>query len=271
MIRGWGTGLPAIRRRFRHTVRRVTVLQAVLLIGAGVAAGFANTLAGGGSILTVPALMLLGLPGDVANGTSRVSIVAQCLTGTIGYARGGKLDVRAAWRVVPLTVVGGLGGAYVATILPNTYFELLLLGTMILVALTLVVRPRTVAPPPGEERPPDAKAAVALVVAGFYGGLLQAGVGFVLLAILGSMLRYDLVRGNGLKVLAVLVFTAAALPVFILQDKIVWVPALVLTIGNVTGAWLAVRFALRRGERAVRYVLFLTVLAVIAAVVARRM
>lgn len=240
-----------------------------LLVASGLAAGFINTLAGGGSILTVPALMLLGLPGDVANGTNRVSVAAQSLTGAIGYAGGGQVT-RDAWRVVPLTVAGALAGAYVATVLPNDWFEFVLLGTMAVVAVTLIVRPRIVAPPPGEERRVGFFSGLALVGAGFYGGFIQAGVGFVLLGIFGSMLRYDLIRGNALKSIAVLVFTVAALPVFIVQGKVVWIPAIVLAAGNVLGAWIAVRFALTRGERAVRFVLFAAVLIVIGAVVARR-
>jgi uncharacterized membrane protein YfcA len=113
-------------------------------------------------------------------------------------------------------------------------------------------------------------AILALAGAGFYGGLLQAGVGFVLLAILGGVLRWDLVRGNALKVACVFFFTLLSLPIFIVQGKIAWVPALILTCGNVLGALLAVRFAVRRGERAVRIVLFVAVVIVCVALLARR-
>jgi hypothetical protein len=228
-----------------------------ILIVAGVAAGFVNTLAGGGAVIAVPALMLLGLPGDVANATNRVAVVVQSLTGAIGFARGGKLDRAAAIEVVPVTVCGALAGAYVATILPNRIFEPLLIVTMIAIAVLLMLRPGTIAPTPGGT--PKALrgqpwAILGLLAAGFWGGFMQAGVGIILLVIFGGLLRYDLIRGNAIKVAVVMIFSTVALIVFIIRAKIVWIPGLILTAGTVAGATIAVKFALSRSERAVRLV-----------------
>jgi uncharacterized membrane protein YfcA len=164
-------------------------------------------------------------------------------------------DVR---DVVPMTVVGAVGGAYVATIIPNEVFKPLLLGTMVLMAGALLWKPEALAPPPGTEplrasgRPVGM---LALFAAGFYGGILQAGVGLVLIAVLSGLLRHDLVRANGLKVVIVMIYSTVALVVFVARGKVAWTPALVLAAGNVIGAQIGVKFAITRGQEAIKRVL----------------
>ncbi len=242
----------------------VDPLHALLLVVVGIAAGFVNTLAGGGSLVMVPALMLLGLSAGVANGSSRVAVLAQSATGVFSFARAGRLARADALDVVPAAVVGAIAGAYVATILPNRVFQPLLIATMLAMALALFLRPETLAPSAATEPARASRrplALLALFATGFYGGLLQAGVGLVLIALLGGMLRYDLVRGNALKGLVVAVYTVPALAVFIVRGKVAWVPALVLAAGNVIGARLGVRYAVRRGQDAVRKLVVVVVFA----------
>ena len=216
------------------------------LVGAGLAAGALNTLAGGGSLLLVPALMLTGMSATVANGTSRVAILAQCLAGVVAFARSGRLPAGAAPRIVPPVLVGAAVGAVVATRIPDRVFEPLLLGTLAVMALALLVSPARFLPPPGAEprSPTTPLAMVGLVVAGLYGGVLQAGAGLVFLALLAGGLRYDLVRANALKALVMLVYIAGTVVVFALADHVVWSPGLVLAVGAAAGAWLATMVAL---------------------------
>jgi len=242
----------------------VTPFELAALAVIGVAAGWINTLAGGGSMLTVPALMFFGLPADVANGTSRVAIVAQCAMGVRGYARAGKLEGLRFGRVVGPTLAGSAAGAYLATWLPNAVFRPVLLGTMLVMAVTLIAKPSVLVPDEGTEpRDPTQHplAWLSLLLAGFYGGFLQAGVGLILLAVLGGMLRYDLVRGNALKLAIVLAFSVVSVAVFVWRDRVQWSPALALVVGNSVGAQLGVRFAVTRGQGAIRKVVFVTVVA----------
>jgi uncharacterized membrane protein YfcA len=242
------------------------------LVTAGAAGSFVNTLAGGGSMILVPSLMLFGLPADLANGTSRVPILAQCATGAYGFARGGRLETAAAFDAAPLTLVGALVGAYVATILPNAVFEPLLVGTMIVMALGLLLRPDTLAPPEGTT-PRRAMGSplsmLALLLAGFYGGVLQAGAGLVFLALLAGLLRYDLVRANALKAVVMLAYIAVTVGVFAAYGKIAWEPALAMTAGAIAGAWLGVRLAIKRGVQLIRVVVIVAVIAVSIYVVVR--
>ncbi len=247
-------------------------LEAVALAGAGLAAGALNTLAGGGSLLLVPALMLVGLPADAANASSRVAIFGQCLTGAATFARGGRLPVHAAWAIVPPTVVGAAAGAWMATQLPNRVFEPMLLGTLVLMAITLLISPARFAPPP-EAAPRAARgvpAMLGLFVAGLYGGLLQAGAGLVFLAILAGGLRYDLVRANALKALVMMIYIAVTVVVFAVADKIHWQPALAMAAGAIIGAWAAARVAMTsRGLAVTKAVVIVAMVGMVTAVILR--
>lgn len=238
-------------------------LHAALVI-AGIASGFLNTMAGGGSMLTLPALMLLGLPADVANGTNRLSVVSQSLSGVIGFDRGGALDRGSIVRVLAPTVLGSFAGAFAASRVPPDTLKIVLLSTMIAVAALMALAPRLMAAPQ-ESQPRWDRRRVAgfagLFVAGLYGGFVQAGVGFVLLGVLGGILRYDVVRANALKLVCTLVFGAVALGVFALADQVDWLLAVLLAVYTVIGSQLGVRFALHVRPGVLRWIIFACVVA----------
>jgi len=250
----------------------VVPLDAAALAGAGLVAGAINTLAGGGSLLTVPVLMLYGLPADVANATNRVPVLGQCLSGTAAFARGRRLPGRAAWLVVPPIIAGAAVGAWIATRVPNRVFEPILIATLVVMAVALVVDPRRWSPPADSE-PRSARTPWALLSmfgAGVYGGALQAGTGLILLAILAGGLRYDLVRANALKALVMLLYIAVTVAVFAARGLIDWTMAGVVTAGSVVGAWAAAHLAMSpRGLAVTRIAVIVVVLALAAAVVVR--
>jgi len=140
---------------------------------------------------------------------------------------------------------------------------------MVTVALVILIRPSAIMPAADEQILKVADSSTAwwgLWLAGFYGGFVQAGVGFVLIAALAGALRYDLVRANALKMLCTAAFTLVALVVFIWRDQIVWIPGLVLAVGTMTGAKIGVKLALNISQRALKWFLFvMTLCASIAA------
>ncbi len=230
-------------------------LWPAVLVAAGLVAGFVNTLAGGGSILTLPLLMLAGLPPHVANGTNRVAVFLQSLAGTTDFNRHGLVHRGAVVGLLVPTLLGALLGAVTAAYLPGELLEPVLLLAMAGVAITLLVRPEILAPRPGGA-PRDVRdaplALPALFAIGFYGGFAQAGVGLLLLSVLGGLLRYDLVRANALKLLVITAFTGLALVVFVVAGQVWWVPGLALSVGMVAGSRLGVRFALQAGHETLR-------------------
>lgn len=247
-------------------------IQLLMLAAAGLAGGFVNTLAGGGSLVTLPALLLLGLPADVANATNRVGVLAQSLVAARGLGRDPRLATTATARVLVPALAGALGGAWVAARTPPTVLKPILLATLVAIACTLVWKPRMLLAGADETPldPRDRPLGVAgLFLIGAYGGFLQVGVGILLLVFFGSVLRYDLLLGNALKSLAVAALTLAALTVFVVERQVQWMPGLLMAVAMVAGARLGVRFALARGQDAIRKVLFATVLAACVAAALR--
>ncbi|MEZ5524189.1 MAG: sulfite exporter TauE/SafE family protein [Pseudomonadales bacterium] len=235
----------------------------ILLLVTGLIAGVINTLAGGGSNLTVPALMMMGMPADVANATNRLGVGLQCVVGVRGFKRHNKLDMSDAVPIVGMTLGGGLVGSLAASYLPNTYLKPVLLGAMVTMALIILIRPSIVMPEPGEPvfRLSERRGAKwILFVAGIYGGFVQAGVGFILIAAIAGSLRYDLVRTNALKMLCTIGFTLIALTVFIARGQVQWVPGLVLACGTMVGAHFAVKMALKVSQKALKWFLFVMTL-----------
>ncbi len=241
----------------------LTPLNIALLILTGLVAGCVNTLAGGGSMLTLPALMLVGLPADIANGTNRVHIVAQSAAASLGFRERGQLTTKNDLRLVLPTLLGALLGALVASRVPVSVLKPTLLLTMIVVAAVFAFKRNAFsAKDGGEEQPPSTVAYASLFVAGVYGGFVQAGVGFVLLAVLGGLLGQSAIRANALKVVCVFCFGLVALAVFVLADQVQWTAGLILAAASVVGARIGVRLAFRISPDALRWFVFACVVIV---------
>ena len=234
--------------------------EAVLLLAVGVVSGFINTLAGGGSMLTLPALMMTGMPADLANGTNRVAVLAQSITGAKGFDQAGKLDRGPLVGIIVPTVLGAGLGAAMASVLPNTWLKPILLTVMAIVALSLLV-PSGTKPIESDKLPAGGVIAwLALFGAGLYGGFIQAGVGFILVAIVSGVLHYDLLRSNALKLVCTSIFSGVALIIFALQGQVLWLTGIVLALGSVLGALASVRFAINVDESVLRSILVIMVL-----------
>lgn len=229
---------------------------------AGLVAGWVNTLAGGGSLLSVPALMWYGLPADLANGTSRIAVLAQGVTATLGFWRGDKLDAKLLLPVAVPSVLGALFGAYAASAIPNQVLKPLLVATLVIMAATMFLKPQSFAPPPGvtPQRPTNRPLALlSLFGAGFYGGFLQAGVGIVLLFVFARLLQIDLVRGNGLKVAVIFLYSIVVVLIFAARAQVAWHAGAALALGQMAGALAGVRFSIRMGQDVVQRVLFVVI------------
>ncbi|MEA3291828.1 MAG: sulfite exporter TauE/SafE family protein [Pseudomonadota bacterium] len=245
----------------------LTLWQDLLLALIGVVAGFLNVMAGGGSLLTVPVMVFMGMPGPVANGTNRIAILAQNITAVITFFRRGFSDFRLSLTLAACAVPGAVLGAWVGTRLEGIWFNrvlaLIMVGVMVVMSFKpkTKLKPRLTKPDSGRqlaglsERQRIIWAHVLMVGAGLYGGFIQIGVGFILMAILHRVLGLDLVRVNMHKVFIVLCYTIAALAVFASQLQLMWIAGASLAVGNSIGGWLGAHTAVHRGERWVRFVL----------------
>jgi len=230
-----------------------------MLAAGGLVAGVVNTLAGGGSLLSVPLLVLIGLPGTVANGTNRIGILLQNGVAAWRFRAEGIWDVRRALPELGAVAAGATAGAFVATaFLSDRLFERVFAVAMLALLVPTLRRP---AAPATRKEPPAARLRLpAFFAIGLYGGALQAGVGILLVFAL-AWAGYDLVRANGLKVVINFCFTLFAVPVFVLGGKVDWPPALALAAGFAAGGELGARLAVRGGERLIRPVLAVAVVA----------
>ena len=241
----------------------ITLVDIAILIITGLVAGVINTLAGGGSNLTLPALMVMGMPADIADATNRVGIFLQCIIGILGFRKHKKLDTSDLGPILWPTLIGGLVGALLASYAPISLLKPMLLGVMVTMTLIILIRPSIIIPPLGtipNNVTDSARSWWMLLLAGFYGGFVQAGVGFILIAALAGSLRYDLVRANALKLVCSLGFTTVALAIFIMYDQVLWLPGLILAIGTMSGAHIAVKFAITASPNTLKWFLFIMTL-----------
>ncbi len=236
----------------------MSALEIALLLGGGLTAGVVNTLAGGGSLLTVPLLVLVGLPGTLANGTNRVGVLLQNAAATWRFRAEGVSGIADALPVLVPVVVGSVVGATAISQVSDEVFTRAF-GVVMLLLLVPTLRGAGAGPRPSRRLPPWLRATLFFAL-GLYGGAFQAGVG-LLLALLLSVAGEDLVRAASIKVVVILVLTAVAIPVFVLAGQVAWGPALLLGAGFAAGGELGARLAVRGGERVIRPALVLAVLA----------
>lgn len=230
-----------------------------MLIAVGLVAGVVNTLAGGGSLLTVPLLVIFGLPGTIANGTNRVGVLAQGLVACWRFDAEGISELRSALPMLPPVLVGSIVGAACATQIPDQAFEKIFAGIM-LILLIPILQGRQLPSAPGTPRWSPATKGIALFAIGVYGGAVQAGVGLLLLFALNRA-GYNLARANAIKIVIATALAIVAVPVFVLEQQVAWLPAVFVSIGFTIGATAGVRFAVLGGEPLIRRTLAVAVLA----------
>lgn len=232
--------------------------QLAVLSLAGIVAGFLNVMAGGGSLITVPIMVFMGVPGPVANGTNRVAILAQNITATITFFRRGYADFKLSLSLAACSLPGAAAGAYLGTQLQGVWFNrtiaVIMLGVMLVMALDKGAASTT-----RNDIEPTRKRLwwghILMVGVGFYGGFIQLGVGFIIIPVLHRVLGFDLVRTNMHKVFIIACYTAVALAVFALRVEMLWLVGLALALGNSIGGWLGTRLQIQQGEKFIKIVL----------------
>ncbi len=240
----------------------MSVAELLALILSGVLVGFINTLAGGGSIISLSILIMLGLPATVANGTNRVAIALQNLVAVSSFKQQKVLEVRKALYLSIPAILGSLVGAWVAVDINEAVFERAI-GVIMLVMLVFVLfKPQQYIYGRAEvsNKPVRRITYVAFFFIGIYAGFIHMGVGYFLLAgiVLGA--GYDLVKANAIKVLIILAYAPFTLAIFYFNHEINWTFGLVMAFGNMIGAWIASRMAVKKGVPFVKWVIVLVIL-----------
>ncbi len=234
----------------------------VLVALAGTTAGFINILAGNGSLITLPVLIFIGLPPNIANATNRIGVLLENIVGVTSFHRQARLDTRGALLLSIPMVLGSILGARLAVDIDQTLFKRLLAVVMIVMLAIMFANPKRWL----EDKASGAGGPMTWIrfliffATGIYGGFLQAGVGIFLLAGLVLEAGYDIVRANAVKSAIVLASASVSLLVFATNLKVNWGIGIVLGMGNMLGAWLATRFAVEKGVVWVRRFVIVVIL-----------
>ena len=229
--------------------------ELALLAGAGLLAGAVNAVAGGGSLISFPALLAVGYPSVPANVTNNVALLPGYVGGTLAYrgelpGQGGR-----ARRLGVTSAVGGLGGAVLLDVSPPGVFEAIVPFLILLSCALLVAQPaaaRVVERRGHQGRPAAVHGGTFL--AAVYGGYFGAGLGIMLLAVLGAFVPEDMQRLNALKGLLSLVISAVAVVYFALFGPVVWAAAAIMAITSLAGGQAGVRLARRLSAATLRWV-----------------
>lgn len=238
----------------------MTLSQELLLFGLGVLAGYINVMAGGGSLLTVPVMLFMGLPAPVANGTNRIAILAQSLVSIGIFLRKGLGELKLSLTLALATLPGAFAGALLGVRFDGVWFNRLLAVIMIVVMLLMIFERRTPADIKQDGDRLNAKPKrvilthLLMVGIGFYGGIIQVGVGFLIMPILYHVMGLDLLRVNMHKIFLVLPFTLLSLIIYANHVEIAWMAGLFLALGNAAGGWLGTHKMISRGETLIRLV-----------------
>jgi uncharacterized membrane protein YfcA len=241
----------------------VSPLAIWLLVAAGFGAGFVDSIAGGGGLLTLPALLAAGLPPQIALATNKGQAVFGAVSSAVGYARRGLVDGARAPVGFALGLAGSVLGALALLAVHPSVLRPVVIGLLVLSAI-IVAWPRS-----ERARPPLARAAwwgagVAFVL-GAYDGFFGPGVGTMLIVAFVLVYGDTLTRASANAKVVNLASNVAAFAFFASRGAIVWSIALPMAGANLVGAWAGAHVAIRRGDRFVRVV----VLAVVAALVVK--
>lgn len=233
-----------------------------LIIFAGFIAAFLNTVGGGGSLFSVPLLTFMGLPITEANATNRVALFFQNVTAVGGFkSKNVKLPWPYSLYLGFSSMVGGVLGSWMAARIDDNIFNRIFAVAMILAVFLILYNPFK---SNGEERLTFRSQVIGFICfffVGVYGGFVQAGIGFLVIAILSSVNNLNLVTCNYVKVFSAIVYTGISVVVFAYEGKIHWITGCVLSIGNALGGWYASRWSVAKGEVWIKRVMIVSIIA----------
>lgn len=237
------------------------ILEMLLLIIVGFMAGVINTVSAGGSLITLPTLLFLGIPSAEANGTNRVAIVVQSLTSFFTFVRKGKVKLTGNANILIASTLGAIFGALSALTVSDDLFMIILAFTMIVTLGFIVWNPVKAINRPGSLTPlAYALGVAAFVLIGFYSGFIQVGVGFYIMIVAILLFRKSFVEATLLKIMVVGLSVSISLIIFAVNGQVLWEIGLVLAIGNALGAWVGSKMILLQRTGWIQFILVVTVL-----------
>lgn len=243
----------------------LTWIHALMLIISGLFVGFINTLAGGGTIISLSVFMFFGLPPVVANGTNRVAVLLQNMTAVINFSRKKMIDWNKALRLAIPIIPGAVLGAFLANLISNTYFNYIFGIVVIVFAILLLVKPDKWLKEQENliRKPLRFWHYMIFFLIGIYGGFIHVAVGYMILFALIIGTGNELLKANAIKNFLVLVYIPFSLAVFAFEGNVNWTYGLIHAIGNIIGAQVGALIAIKKGAPFIRYMMLILLAVVI--------
>lgn len=234
-----------------------SILLWVAIVVTGFMVGFINTLAGSGSLLSLPLLIFLGLDPVTANGTNRIAIMLQNVVGVSSFHQQKMIDWKFDLHFAIPALVGAILGAQIAVDLNQDVMQNVIGAVLLLMLVVMILKPKRFLEN-REVKSSWIKYPIFFLI-GVYGGFIQAGVGIFILMGLSLTAGLNLVRANAVKVLIVLIYTPLALVIFIYNGHVNWLYGLVMAAGNMVGAFIASRMAVKHGASFIKIILYIII------------
>lgn len=239
------------------------LLNYLYLFLIGIAVGFLNVIAGGGSVFVLPFLIFMGLDTATANGTNRLGVMMQTYSAVATYKKDFLEEYKISWQMSLLTIPGAIAGTLLAINTSNEMFEIILGVIMIFVVINMVFTLNIKQTQDEINKLPKSMYIYMLLI-GFYGGFIQVGIGFILMFVISKVLHKNLVKTNFHKSFIVLIYTVPSFIIFVINGNVDWILGLILGIGSSIGSFWAVRSSLKNGEKIIKPIMIVSILIIVA-------
>ncbi|MBI5471026.1 MAG: sulfite exporter TauE/SafE family protein [Ignavibacteriae bacterium] len=231
----------------------------LLIILIGLLSGVANVFAEGGSILALPALILLGLPSAVANGTNRLALFVLNLFALKTFYNRDRVEFKKSVWMALFAVAGAILGAFGALMISDQTFNAALGVSLLVVAISMYMQPTDDLAPFASGAPPIWAVVVSMFAIGFYGGFIQSGVGLFLMIALSALFHSDEIKKSIHKISVVFAYLFPTSLIFLWTDNVEWSASLALLVGYMIGHWLATTAFIKRLERVLRVIMVISI------------
>lgn len=238
----------------------MSLINEILIFIAAIAAGFINAIAGGGTLITFPVLLYLGFPPVVANVTNTVALVPGTIGGMWGQRSDFKSQYQSLLKLLPVAVLGGIiGGLFILNTSEKIFSSLvpfLILGATLLLASQAKIKKWVVSRIGHVHHAKRNKRIMLFLVflASVYGGYFGAGLGVILMAVLGLVIDDSLNRLNFLKQALAFSINLAAAIYFSFSGKVEWMVSFVMIFGTITGGFLGGKLAGKMNPEILRWI-----------------
>lgn len=240
----------------------MTISIFLILIISGLFVGFINTLSAGGTAISIALYLALGFYPSEANATNRIGVLLQTSLTVPLFARKGYLKQTYIFRLAIPTMIGALTGSVLSILLPEMLFSYFM-GISLLVMIIFLFRS-----PKKFEEDDESKTKngintlqyLTFFLIGVYGGFVQVGTGFLLMAAGSMLLGYNIIKTNAVKITVMALYTIVAVLVFWSEGTIHWQYGLIHSIGTFIGSFIATKLAFQKGSRFVRWIVIFVVI-----------